>query len=84
VDAHRQYIENASAHIKESFFFTGGDCKSCSTFCAPGKEYTIDGHLMRKCKHNVFYFNMPTLEMLTDYMDLLELFYPNKKQKLVK
>ena len=42
IDAHRQYIENAPAHIKESFIFADGDCTSCNSSCTP-KTYTIDG-----------------------------------------
>ena len=79
VDKQREYIENAPAHIKEAFVFTGGDCTSCSTMCAPGKVYTIDGQQMQKCNHNVFYFYDPTLEKLSGYMELLSKFYPKKK-----
>jgi hypothetical protein len=81
VDTHRQYIETAPAYIKEAFVFTGGDCKSCNTACAPGKKYTIDGNVMQKCNHNTFYFNVPKIEKLPDYMDLLSKFYPVKKAK---
>jgi len=84
VDKHRQYIENSPAHIKNVFSFVGGDCKSCSTMCAPGKVYTIDGQEMQKCNHSTFYFDMPTIEKLPDYMGLLEKFYPIKKSKVTK
>jgi len=79
VDIHRQYIENAPAHIKDAFIFTGGDCKSCNTACAPGKVYTIDGQLMQKCNHSTFYFNTLSADNLSDYMELLSKFFPKKK-----
>jgi len=81
VDKHRDFIESAPAHIKDAFHFKGGDCKSCNTACAPGKMYTIDGKLMRKCNHATFYFAKPSLEKLPDYMMLLSKFYPPKKTK---
>jgi hypothetical protein len=49
--------------------------------CAPGKIYTIDGQEMQKCNHATFYFDMPTVDQLPDYMGLLEQFYPVKKPK---
>ena len=79
IDAHRQYIENAPLHVKDAFIFAHGDCKECNINCSP-KIYTIDGKLMRKCNHDTFYFNMPTLEKLPGYMGLLSKFYPIKKQ----
>ena len=78
VDNHREHIENAPPHIKGSFVFTGGDCKSCGGICAPGKVYTIDGQQMQKCNHDVFYFNNPTLDKLPDYMRLMGKFYKKK------
>ena len=79
VDKRREYIENTPPHIKNAFLFEGGDCTSCSTMCAPGKTYTIDGQLMQKCNHSTFYFHAPTQEKLPDYLDLLSKFYPPKK-----
>ena len=81
VDKHREYIEKAPVHIKNAFIFDGGDCKSCNTMCAPGKTYTIDGQLIQKCNHSTFYFNLPTVEKLPDYMELFSKFYPKKKAK---
>jgi hypothetical protein len=80
VDTHNQYIKNTQSHIKDAFIFNGGDCGDCSTFCAPGKIYTIDGQQMKKCKHNTFYFNNPTLKNLPDYMELLSKFYLKKSE----
>jgi len=78
VDRHSKHIENAPGYIKEAFVFEGGDCMSCNTMCAPGKQYTIDGQQMQKCNHSVFNFYWPTLDKLPDYMDLLSKFYPKK------
>jgi len=79
VDKHIKYIENAPECIKDAFIFEGGDCMSCSTMCAPGKQYTIDGQQMQKCNHSVFNFYSPALDKLPDYMNLLSMFYPKKK-----
>jgi len=81
VDKHRDFIENAPAHIKSAFVFKDGECKSCNTMCAPGKVYTIDGKTMRKCNHSVFYFAEPSVERLPDIMTLLSKFYPARKAK---
>ena len=43
------------------------------------KKYLYDGNLMRKCNHSTFYFNMPTVEKLSDYIGLFAEFYPKKK-----
>ena len=81
IDPHRQYIESTPAHIKEAFVFNGGDCKLCHPKCGPGKIYTIDGQRMQKCNHKVFYFKMPTIEKIPDYMDLLSEFFPKNFPK---
>ena len=81
VDKHMKFIENSPPHIKGAFDFTGGDCKSCNTACAPGKVYTIDGKLMQKCNHSTFYFYAPSVEKLSDFMDLLSMFFTVKKPK---
>jgi len=79
VNKHRQYIESTPAHIKDAFIFTGGDCKSCNSACAPGKGYTIDGQAMQKCNHSTFYFKSPSVDKLPDYLGLLLKFFPVKK-----
>ena len=84
VDTHRQFIENAPAHIKNAFIFADGDCKSCNTSCAPGKVYTVDGQLMQKCNHSTFYFHAPSVDKLPDYMELYTEFNPVKKLKRTK
>jgi len=82
VDKHMKYIEISPAHIKDAFNFTGGDCKSCNTACAPGKVYTIDGQLMQKCNHSTFYLNNLSADRISDYMDLLSRFFPAKKRNV--
>lgn len=79
VDKHREHIENAPPHIKKAFVFTGGDCTSCNTACAPGKNYIIDGEQYRKCNHRTFMFDNPTVEKLPDYTELLARFFTMKK-----
>ena len=79
VDKHSNHIENAPEYIKDAFIFEGGDCKSCNSMCAPGKQYTIHGQQMQKCNHYVFNFYGPTLDKLPGYLDLLLKFYPKKK-----
>jgi len=81
VDKHRQYIESASARIKDAFVFNDGDCTACSASCTQCKVYTVDGLEMRKCSHATFYFRRPTVDRLVDYMGLLAEFYPVKKVK---
>ena len=83
VEQHMSYIENAPAHIKDGFNFTGGDCTLCNMNCTQGKVYTIDGHAMAKCSHNTFFFSMPSVEKLLDYMSLFAEFYPPKKAQAV-
>jgi len=80
VDAHRQYIENAPAHIKNAFTSDSGRCTLCWDKC-PSRPaaYTIDGKTVQKCQHHTFYFDTPSMEKLPDYINLLSEFYPGKK-----
>ena len=84
VDDHRQYIENAPAHIREIFTNDIGKCNGCNFKngkckykCT--KTYTIDGYLYNKC---YFHLTELALENIPDYMDLLSEFYPMKKGEL--
>ena len=81
VDSHRQYIENAPAHIKEAFSSQTGLCTSCWDKC-PSRPapYTIDGIQIQKCQHHRFYFTAPTIEKMPDYIGLLKEFYASKKK----
>jgi len=86
VDDHRQYVENAPAHIRELFTNDIGKCNGCNFRngkckynCT--KTYTIGGRLFNKC-----YFELTNLmvENISDYMALLAEFYPTKKPKSAK
>jgi len=84
IDAHRAYIENAPAHIRDVFTDERGNCTGCSFKDGKckfryTKTYTIDGRLIHKCDGRVFVFKDPSVEGLPDYMDLLAKFYPMKK-----
>jgi len=81
VDDHRQYIENAPAHIKDIFTNDIGKCTGCNLKdgkCKCTKIYTIGGRLFHKC-----YFNLTNISVdrIPDYIDLLSEFYPMKKAK---
>jgi len=78
IDAHRQYIETAPAHIKEVFTSYGDKgCTSCRGKCGP-KEYTIDGQFKSVCRDAPFWFDKPSVDKLADYIDLMTEFYPVK------
>ena len=83
IDDHRQYIENAPAHIRKVFTNDIGKCCGCNFKngkckynCT--KTYTIGGRLFNKC-----YFKITdnTVENIPDYIDLLSEFHPIKKAK---
>lgn len=83
VDDHRQYIENASAHIMDLFINVIGKCSGCNFKDGKCKYkntkiYTIGGRLFHKC-----YFELTSMavENIPDYIDLLSEFYPTKKAK---
>jgi len=83
IDAHRQFIENAPAHIKNLFTDKQGRCTGCNFRdgkCKYNvtKTYTIDGHLVHKCE---FVITNLTVENIPDYIDLLSEFYLKKKSK---
>ena len=80
VDMHRQYIENASEHIKSAFTTENGRCTFCWEKCpSRPKAYTIDGEVIQKCQHHTFYFDSPSIDRIPDYMNLLSEFYSKKK-----
>jgi hypothetical protein len=82
VDNHRQYIENAPAHIKNAFTSDTGRCTFCWDKClSQHTGYTVDGQLIQKCQHHKFFFDEPSLEKLPDYIDLLKEFYTRKTKK---
>lgn len=81
VDAHRQAVESAPAHIKQAFTGEKGACTLCWDKC-PSRPapYTIDGKTHQKCQHHAFYFDAPSVERLPDYMALFGEFYSKKKR----
>lgn len=86
IDKHAEYIQRAPGHIKETFTNSYGDC-SCNPQkdnCRMRKTYTIDGEKREKCSGVVFEFWSPTVEKCSDYIQLLEEFYPVKKSKSAK
>ena len=83
IDDHRQFIENAPAHIKNLFTGKQGRCTGCNFRdgkCKYNvtKTYTIDGSLIHKCE---FTLTNLTVENIPDYIDLLSKFYLKKKSK---
>lgn len=83
IDAHRQYIENAPAFIKDVFTSENESCTGCSFKDGKckykyTKTFTIDERLINKCDAKAFIFANPSVEKLPDYMGLLTEFYPPK------
>ncbi|MCL2285350.1 MAG: hypothetical protein FWC32_03185 [Firmicutes bacterium] len=88
IDAHRQYIENAPAFIKDVFTRENNEsCIRCNInedgSCGYNsfKKYTIDGKEITKCNGKAFVFHDATLEKLPAYMELLKKFYPTTTAK---
>lgn len=86
VDAHRQFIEQAPAHIKEAFTREHGKCDHCHNqkddgSCKHRKSYTIDGTLYEKCDGITFEFWQPGIEKIPDYTAIFTEFYPARKKK---
>ena len=83
VDKHRQYLENAPAHIKEVFVGPYGDCHHCHNekdgACKFRKSYTLDGRLIDKCNGVTFEFQEPDIHKINDYVALFTEFFPMKK-----
>jgi hypothetical protein len=84
IDKHREYVENAPAHIKEVFVGDFGDCKHCHNEkdgrCRFRKTYTLDDRLIEKCNGSTFEFRNPSLRKVPDYMALFTEFYPKKNR----
>lgn len=86
IDKHRTYIENAPEHIKEVFTGNHGNC-SCNPQkenCRMRKTYVINDNLIEKCSGVVFEFCNPTVKKLSDYIALLNEFYPVKRAEKAK
>lgn len=89
IDRHREYIENASEFIKNSFINNMGKCKQCDKNgggigkkgkCSFKKSYTIDNVLYKKCAGENYYFDKKDIESVPKYIELLKTFYPDKKR----
>lgn len=83
IDRHRDFIENAPAHVKEVFVGNYGDCQHCHNekegTCQFRKIYTLDNRFIEKCNGFTFEFHDPTIEKIPDYMALFTEFYGKKK-----
>jgi hypothetical protein len=83
VDAHREYIEKAPAHIKDVFVGDYGNCKHCHNekagVCKFRKTYTLEDRVIDKCNGNTFEFPNPRVQEIHDYINLFTEFYPKKK-----
>ncbi len=75
INPHREYIENAPAHIKELFTIKNTDCdhthENVNGFCWRLDTYTIDGNVYEKCTGKGFDFWNPAIEKLPDYINML-------------
>ncbi len=86
IDKHRQYIEQASAHIQDVFTHEFSNCHHCHNqkedgSCKFRKSYTLDGVFYEKCNGNTFWFFQPQIEKIPEYISLFTEFYPAGKQK---
>lgn len=83
IDKHREFVENAPEQIKEVFVGDYGNCNYCKNdkdgFCKFRKTYTIENRLIEKCNGNTFQFFDPSIDKMTDYLELFSEFYPKKK-----
>lgn len=80
VTKHAPYINSSPDFIKNVFTGDYGNCKHCKgDHCKFRKDYEIDGIHFEKCNGTTFEFSYPTVERLTDYIQLLQEFFPPKK-----
>jgi hypothetical protein len=86
IDKHHEYIENVQDFIKDVFTGEHGKCNHCHNdkdgVCRFRKSYTLDDNFIEKCNGITFEFWNPNLEKLPEYINLLEEFYPIRKNKL--
>ena len=82
IDRHRQYLENAPAHIQEPFIGPRADCRydrvDKNGGCKFRKTYTLHGRLIEKCNGETFEFHHPSQHPLDDYLSLFTEFFPLK------
>jgi len=83
IDAHRAFIEEAPAYIKEVFTGDAADCKHDRVDpdggCMFRKTYTIDGRLIEKCSGFAFEFPEPARHGVGDYIALFSEFYAPRR-----
>ncbi|MCL2362293.1 MAG: DUF6434 domain-containing protein [Defluviitaleaceae bacterium] len=82
VKKHSSYVENTPEHIKDVFIGKEGDCMGCNPKgkCRMVKHYAIDGKPSVKCSERIFLFRQPSVEKLSDYIDLLSEFHQRKSK----
>lgn len=87
IDKHSKYIQNAPECIKTAFTNLVGACNHCENNCkdeqgncSHRKTYTIDEVKYEKCDGQVFCFDDHNVETVSDYINLIEEFYPIKKK----
>ena len=88
IDKYREYIENSPDFIKNPFINNRGKCKQCDKSgggigkkgkCSFKKSYTIDNILYEKCAGENYYFDSSKISNIPKYIELLTVFYPEKK-----
>ena len=84
IDAHHEFIKNAPDYIKDVFVNDYGNCTSCHNdqngVCRFRKTYKIDNQLIEKCTGRTFEFYSPSIDKLSDYIELFSEFYSRKKK----
>lgn len=87
IDTHAGVIERLPEEIKATFFSEYGRCKHCDSKsnksqgkCMHRKTYSLEGRRLEMCDGLVFLFPNHSVEAVPQYIDLLRLFYPPKKQ----
>ncbi len=87
IDAHADVIERLPEDIKAAFFSEYGRCKHCDSKtetnagrCMHRKTYTLGNRQIEMCDGLVFLFPNHSVEAVQQYIELLRLFYPPKKQ----
>lgn len=75
VTKHNEYIGNAPDYIKNVFIGDYGTCKHCKgDNCKFRKDYEIDNVKYEKCNGTTFEFYEPTIERLSEYIELFKEF----------
>lgn len=86
IDKYREYIESSPDFIKKPFVDDSHKCKSgCKGMIVNGKcryrkTYALNGVNYVKCAEESFYFCKLNTENASKYVELLTVFYPNKRR----